>query len=118
MPATEAGITLDSFSSCSESGSKTYLARYDRTRTRASMAVVAVVSKVLGRDPVEIDQLHYAVDADALDDLFDDEETGNDVSVTFSYEGHEITVTADEVTAVHRSPDAGNDGRGGESASV
>lgn len=118
MSAAETGIALESFTSRSTSDSETHLARYDRTETPASMAVVAVVSKALGRDPVEMDQIYYAVDAEALDELLDDESVGDAVSVTFAYEGHEITVTDDEVTAVRPSPDEETDAKGGESASV
>ncbi|MGM0447698.1 MAG: HalOD1 output domain-containing protein [Methanobacteriota archaeon] len=96
----------------------TYRARYDPTETPASMAVVAVVSKALGRDPVEVDQLYYAVHADALNELLGGGDLGSDLSVTFDYEGYEVTVTADEVVAVRPTADEPADVRGGESASV
>ncbi|MFW5973894.1 MAG: HalOD1 output domain-containing protein [Natrialbaceae archaeon] len=117
MSAVETGIALDSFSP-SESDSETYLARYDRTETPASMAVVAVISKALGRDPVEMDQLYYAIDAEALDELIDEGDVGAAVSVTFAYEGYEVTVTAGEVVAVRPAAGAQTDARGGESAAT
>ena len=81
------------------------------------MAVVAVVSEALGRDPIEMDQLYYAVDAEALDELVGGESPGGDVSVTFDYEGHRVTVTDGEVTAVRGATDRGTDARNDESLS-
>ena len=76
------------------------------------MAVVAVVSKALDRDPVEMGQLYYAVDAEALDELLGGADPVADASVTFAYEGHEVTVTSDEVTAVRTPTSEGIDRRG------
>lgn len=116
MSAAEDGAVLDSFTACSEP--RGYRARYDRTGTSASMAVVALVSKALGRSPVEMDQIYYAVDAEALDELVGDESASGDVRVTFAYEGYEVTVTADEVTAVRPTADEGDDSRGGDPAAA
>jgi hypothetical protein len=114
MSAAETGICLDSYTSRSEPDSEAYLARYDSTETPASMAVVAVVSRALGRSPVEMEQLFYAVDAEALDELLAGDTVGDAISVTFAYEGYEVTVTGDEVVAVRPKDDA----QDGESTSV
>lgn len=115
MSATETGVTLSSFTAQSEP--ERYLARYDGADTSASMAVIAVLSKALGRDPIEMDQLYYAVDAEALDQLLGGDDIDDGISVTFDYEGHEVTATHDEVVAVRSPAETGGDARDDESTS-
>lgn len=118
MPAVKTGIRLDSLTSRSDPHAEAYLARYDSTETPASMAVVAIVSEALGRGPAEMEPLYYAVDAEALNELLAGEGVGDAVSVTFDYEGCEVTVTADEVTAVRATADDGTDARSDDSISA
>lgn len=103
MSAAEVGVVLDSF--VARTDPERYCARYDRAETPTGLAVVAAVSNALGRDPVEIEPLHYAVDGEALDEVFGGEDAGDGVSVTFGYADCEVTVTATEVTVVLSATD-------------
>jgi hypothetical protein len=98
MTASLASIELESLEFDRESGA--YRARYDRDATAASMAVIAAVSNVLDTDPLELDPLHDTIDTDALDDLVRCRGPPNEpVDVSFTVEGHKITVFSDgEVT--------------------
>ncbi|WP_299233003.1 HalOD1 output domain-containing protein [Natronomonas sp.] len=88
---TRAGVDLESFEYHPESD--THRARYDRGTTPPSLAVIASVSKALNVGPTELEQLHYAVDSDALDELLRGrEQTEREVSVRFTIEEHSITV--------------------------
>jgi transcriptional regulator with XRE-family HTH domain len=91
MVATQAGIDLESFEYRSESD--TYRTQYDQGTTPPSLAVIASLSKALDTPPVELEPLHEAVDGDALDELLRIRETADgDISVTFTFAGHSITV--------------------------
>lgn len=98
MTASLASTELESLEFDRESG--TYRAQYDQNATAASMAVIAAVSNVLDTDPLELDPLHDTIDTDALDDLVHCRGPPDEpVDVSFTVEGHEITVFSDgEVT--------------------
>ena len=80
-----------------ESGS--YRATYDSTRDSASFAVIAVVATALDRDPLNLTPLQSVIETDSLEELatgssIDD---GNRRSISFPYEGFEITIFSDGV---------------------
>lgn len=104
MSDSKTSIPLDSFSFRPES--EAYLARYDKAKTSASMAVVATLAAVLDTDPTEIDQLYYSIDAEALDELIAGPAAANaDVRVEFTYEKHTVAVTDTTVVAAQTSDD-------------
>lgn len=81
-------------------------ATYTSDTTDASVAVVSALATVTDTDPVAIGPLHSAVDTDALDSLFAREPgDDNDVSVTFAFDGHDVTVHSGGALSVH-PPDA------------
>lgn len=73
-----------------------YRARFGPDSPRPSEAVVNVVAAIEETDPVALSPLFEAVEPDALDALADSVRDGDDESLrlTFSYEGHQVTVTA------------------------
>ncbi|MFP9062062.1 HalOD1 output domain-containing protein [Natrialbaceae archaeon A-chndr2] len=57
------------------------------------MAVVATLADVMDTDPVELDSLYSTIDPDELDALVRVRYGANgDTHVTFTHEGHAITV--------------------------
>lgn len=98
MVTTQADIELQSFEY--DSTLETYRSSYDEETTSSSMAVVATLSEVLDRGPMEWGPLGEVIDTDALDQLSRNRD-GN-VSVTFTMYGHTITVyDAGEITVTH-----------------
>ncbi|ELZ09378.1 hypothetical protein C479_11170 [Halovivax asiaticus JCM 14624] len=80
--------------------------QFDQAKTPASVAVIATLADVMDVDPVELDTLHATVDSEALDTLVCVRNgTGGDVHVTFSHEGHEITVHSYGVVTVTPTPE-------------
>jgi len=99
MVATQAGVTLESLEYHSESD--THRARYDRGTTPPSLAVVASLSEVLDAPPDDLEQLHDAVDGDALNELLRTRKsTAGEISVRFTVEGRSITVRNDGVISI------------------
>lgn len=88
-------------------GSETYLARYDGMETSASTAVVATLAEILDVEPTDMEPLFHSLDVESLDALFE-RATEDDVRVTSTFAGHEITVTGDTVIA-SRAPDDDGD---------
>ena len=73
--------------------SETVRTQFDQEKTPASTAVIATLADVLDTDSVELDPLHSTVDADELDALVRVRNGINgDSKVTFTHEGHAITV--------------------------
>nr|WP_254922138.1 MULTISPECIES: HalOD1 output domain-containing protein [unclassified Halorubrum] len=101
MSAEDTEIILESFTF--RPGSETYLARYDKVETSASMAVVATLTEISDVDPTEMDPLFRSIDVESLDALFRGATDGN-VRVTSTVAGREVTVTNDAVIA-NRTPD-------------
>ena len=81
--------------------SRTYLARFDRATTAASMAVVAALSDVMGVEPTEMEPLGSVVDPEALDRLFSDGAT--EASAQFQFAGCEVSISADGLVTVERN---------------
>lgn len=79
--------------------SESFQATYDSTRDSTSLAVVAVVSTALGREPQALTPLQSVIETDALDKLATESATGigNCDSISFSYEGFEVTITNEGV---------------------
>lgn len=78
--------------------SESFRATYDSTRDSASLGVVAVVAAVLEREPQSLTPLQSVIETDALDKLATASSPGlgNCDSISFAYEGFEITVTSEE----------------------
>lgn len=67
--------------------------QFDQEKTSASMTVIATLAEAMDADPVELDPLHSTVDPDALNTLVRVRNgTNGDIHVTFTHEGHRITV--------------------------
>lgn len=62
-------------------------------------AVVEAIAEVEGCDPTDLEQLHGAIDTDALDALFDDGRI-REGRLSFVYSGYEVTVTSDGVVGI------------------
>ncbi|GAA0510740.1 hypothetical protein SAMN04488066_10978 [Halorubrum aquaticum] len=76
-----------------------YRVKYDSGQATPSFAVITIVSKITGIDPLELDPLYDSIDGDVLDALC----TADLPSVsrlTFEYTGCEITVGTDDVLEV------------------
>ena len=69
-----------------------FRAVFDPDRDPASLAVVAVVTVANHSDPTELAPFHCAVDSNALDGLFSRSANGMQGSVSFRYEGFDVTV--------------------------
>lgn len=78
---------------------QSFTATYDSTRDSTCLAVVAIVSTVLGREPRDLTPLHTVVETDALDELATPSSPGQRACdrISFQYEGFEITVTNEDV---------------------
>lgn len=91
MVSTQAGVDLESFEY--DRAMNTYRSRYDKTTVSPRMAVVATLSKVTERCPMDLPPLGETIDTDALDQLVRGTgDAATNVSVTFSAEGHTVTV--------------------------
>ncbi|WIV68486.1 hypothetical protein QQ977_07125 [Natrialbaceae archaeon AArc-T1-2] len=99
MGTTISGVGVEAVEHAQESG--TVRTQFDQEKTPASMAVVATLADVMDTDPVELDPLHSTVDADELDALVRVRNGINgDTHVTFTHEGHTITVHSYGVVAI------------------
>lgn len=76
-----------------------FQATYDSTRDSTSLAVVAVVATVLGKDPEDLPPLYSIIDTDALDKLVTESANGRTGCnrVTFCYDGLEVTISSDGI---------------------
>ena len=79
-----------------------YTVQYDRLDDEPlSVAVATAVATFSGIDVTELEPLHYAINADALERLFEPRADGlrSGGSVTFEYNDCQVTVTAEgEIT--------------------
>lgn len=74
-----------------------YVVQYDRLDTQPlSVAIVDAVATFRNRDVTELEPLHYAIDTDALERLFEPRADGlrDGGSVTFEYSDCLVTITA------------------------
>jgi hypothetical protein len=75
-----------------------YAVQYDRLdQEPLSVAIADAVATYCGEDVTALEPLHYAINADALERLFEPRANGlrTGGSVTFEYNGCIVTVTAD-----------------------
>jgi hypothetical protein len=80
--------------------------QFDQEKTTASMAVIATLADVLDTDPVELDPLYSTVDPGALDAIVRvRHDTDGDIHVTFTHEGHAITVFSYGMVTISREHD-------------
>lgn len=99
MDVTVPGVTVETVEVHQESA--TVRTQFDQEKTQASMAVITTLAEVMDADPVELDQLHATVDPDALDALVRvRNRSDGDVHVTFTHEGHAITVSSYGVVTI------------------
>lgn len=69
--------------------------RYEWSSTNPSTAVVETVAATTGRDPMTLEPLYERVDPDALDALVNPNGSNldsQDVTVSFSFADHSVTV--------------------------
>ena len=91
MDTTVSGVGVEAVEYSQESGA--VRTQFDQEKTPASIAVIATLADLMGTDPVELDPLHSTVDFDELDALVRVRNgTDGDSHVTFTHEGHAITV--------------------------
>jgi hypothetical protein len=83
------GVELRPLVSDPDSGRHSF--EYDGKDIAPSMAVVAALSRVTGRDPMDLDPIQSTLDTDALDALARSP-GGSDVVVDFSMAGCAVTV--------------------------
>ncbi|WP_255169850.1 HalOD1 output domain-containing protein [Natrononativus amylolyticus] len=84
-------------SSVSQTAGTQYAVQYDRLDDEPlSVAIADAVAAFDGTDVTELEPLHYAINADALERLFEPRADGlrANGSVTFEYSEYLITVTA------------------------
>lgn len=93
--ATDALEIVDSIETVEfDTETELFRASYDRTRDRASLAVVAAVAVARSSDPVDLEPLHTAVETTALDALFPGSvDDAGAARISFPYEGFEVTVS-------------------------
>lgn len=78
---------------------ESFHATYDSARDPTSLAVIEVVATALGEDPQALTPLQTVIDTDALDNLVTESTSGPGAfdSISFRYDGFEITVTSEAV---------------------
>lgn len=76
-----------------------YRVKYDSDQATPSFAIITIVSKVAGIDPLELHPLYDSIDGDALDELCT-VDFSSVSRLTFQYNGYEITVGTDDVVEV------------------
>lgn len=59
-----------------------------------SLSVIEALAAETGTDPIELEPLYHTVDPEALDQLFQDDATG-EARVTFEYGGRTVDVRSD-----------------------
>ena len=86
----------------SSSNDDRYVVQYDRLDDEPlSVTVASAVASVTGHDVTELEPLHYTINTDALERLFEPRPNGlrTGGTVTFEYQGCTVTITADgEIT--------------------
>ena len=91
MDATVSGVGVEAIEY--DQGPGAVRTQFDQEKTPASMAVIATLADLMGADPVELNPLYSTIDPDELDALVRVRNgTNGDSHVTFTHEGHAITV--------------------------
>ncbi|MFC6826638.1 HalOD1 output domain-containing protein [Halopelagius fulvigenes] len=81
----------------------TYRMEYDLSADAPQEVVVRAVAALEGCSPLDLEPLHAAIDPDALDRLFAPTNVGRhlgDGTVTFGYQGYEVTLHSYGVIAL------------------
>lgn len=82
-------------------------ARYDWSSKSPAMAVIETVAAAVDQQPSDLDRLYEHVDTDALDAFIQSYSPGgSDVTLTFSYAGHLVSVDATGEVVVRQSESA------------
>jgi len=76
------------------------IATFDPSTEDHSMVVLDVVGDCADRDPTELTSLYAVLDAESLDDMFDGRAPTAALSVSFQYEGYDVTVRHSSVSVV------------------
>lgn len=78
---------------------RSYRATYNNTHDSTSLAVVAVVSTALDKDPLDLTPLQSVIETDSLDELAVESLGGGGSfkSISFDYEGFGVTVFGEGV---------------------
>jgi len=86
----------------------TYDARTERTvatlrrsATQLTLVITDLIGAQRGCCATDLAPLYDAVDPEALDRLFDDRFSGSERTVSFEYEGYNVTVSDNAVTLSH-----------------
>ena len=104
MNATVSGVGVEAVEYSQESGTVRTL--FDQEETPASTVVIATLADVMDTDPVELNPLYSTVDPDASDALVRVRNgTEEDIHVTFTHEGHAITVHSYGVITITKEHD-------------
>ncbi|WP_255167327.1 HalOD1 output domain-containing protein [Natrononativus amylolyticus] len=83
---------------------ETYRLEYDPTVDDTSLAVVAAVAAASRTDPAALEPLHAAIDASALDTLFESAvaEDRREFAVSFTFSAFDVTVESSGTVEVKR----------------
>jgi hypothetical protein len=77
---------------------------------RVCDGIVRALGRAIRTEPHDLPPLYTAVDCDAVEQLFRPSRDGrprDDIALTFGYEGHSVTVTADGRLTVRDSAGSG-----------
>lgn len=90
---------------------ESYRASFDSSTDSVCMAVLSTVATVADVDPIDLPSLHSVVDPDALETMMEpavDAPSRGDVRVSFTLDGHDVTVHGCGVVTV-RAPNEADD---------
>lgn len=75
---------------------------YDWADIHPTTAIIETVARSLDRDPIELTQLSDVIDTDAVDKILMNGRPSRkgDVSMSFTYEGHEVTAKSSGLVTV------------------
>ncbi|WP_276251446.1 HalOD1 output domain-containing protein [Haloarcula rara] len=91
MPAATGGLCAFDGERTDETG--TTVVGYDHEADPPGIAVPTLVAQCAGVDPLSLPSMHDAIDAEALEKLFDGRDSAAaDIGVTFRYAGYTVTV--------------------------
>ena len=86
----------------------TYHVTLDRSRNDTpSVSIVLAIATIEGVDPTDLTPLDHHVDTDALDALFgsgDDRPTSLEGTLSFEYEGYQVTMGEGEIVIDPTAP--------------
>lgn len=99
MVARVEGVELEAFEYDDASG--TVRTQYDQAKTSASRCVIATLAAATDVDSLELEPLYHSIDPDALESLVRVRNGSvGDTHVSFTHEGHAVTVHSYGVVTV------------------